>query len=123
MPARPRGADRRALAAVRDPITTTGDQGIVGALLERLKVGGFQTPADLARQLGISEALVGAIIADLERRGYLRAIATSCGAGCSGCPLRASCVLGSLGRGWVLTPRGGRAATARPASTRPASSD
>ncbi len=123
MPARPRGAHRRALAAVRDPITTAGEQGIVGALLERLKVGGFRTPADLARQLGISEALVGAIIAGLERRGYLRAVAASCSAGCSGCPLRASCVLGGLGRGWVLTPRGRRAATTRPASTRPASTD
>jgi hypothetical protein len=123
MLARPRGAGRPALAGGPDPITTAGDQGIVAALLEHLEAGAFRTPTDLARQLGISEALVGAIIADLERRGYLQAVATGCSPGCSGCPLRASCVLGGLGRGWVLTPRGRRAASARRNSTHPTSAD
>lgn len=115
MLARPRGAP----AAMRDPITAGGDQGIISALLERLREGGFRTPADLARQLGVSEALVGAIIADLERRGYLRAVTASCTAGCSGCPLRGSCVLGGVGRGWMLTSPDDHPAATRPALTSP----
>ena len=104
---------------MRDPITAGGDRGIISALLECLTESGFRTTADLARQLGVSEALVAAIIADLERRGYLRTVTASCAAySCSGCPLRESCLLGGVGRGWMLA-----SPDDRPASTRPPPTD
>ncbi|MGC8633589.1 MAG: hypothetical protein ACP5VP_02825 [Candidatus Limnocylindrales bacterium] len=85
-----------------DPDTGGTSTGILDALLGRLEAGGVRTPADLARELGISPALVDAMILDLERRGYLRPVTAACDAACAGCPLAGTCSLAGQGRGWTL---------------------
>lgn len=59
-------------------------------LLGILRQGGTQTMESLARQLGVTPGLVEAMLADLERRGYV-AQAGDCGEGCSGCDLAQGC--------------------------------
>jgi hypothetical protein len=60
-------------------------------LLRLLGDGGIHSTAELARRLGVSEALVMAMTGDLTRRGYLTALDTSCATACDGCGLPASC--------------------------------
>lgn len=59
-------------------------------LLVLMRQGGMQTTETLARRLGTTTALVEAMLADLERRGYV-AQAGDCGDGCSGCELAKGC--------------------------------
>jgi hypothetical protein len=40
--------------------------------------------ADLARRLGVNEALLATMTGDLTRRGYLAALNTSCATACAG---------------------------------------
>ena len=60
-------------------------------LLRFLGDGGIHSIAELARRLGVSEALMTAMTGDLTRRGYLAALDTSCATLCDGCGLSASC--------------------------------
>jgi hypothetical protein len=85
-----------------DPDAGGVPAGIMDALLERLEAGGVRTPAILARELGVSQALVDAMILDLQRRGYLRPVTAACDAACAGCPLVGTCSLAGQGRGWTL---------------------
>lgn len=59
-------------------------------LLGIMRQGGVQTTESLARQLGVTPGLVEAMLADLERRGYV-AQAGTCGDGCAGCDLAKGC--------------------------------
>lgn len=62
-------------------------------ILERLESGGMHSVRTLARELNVTEPLVEAMLADLERMGYLKRV---CASGCSGdC---ASCGLGASER-------------------------
>jgi predicted transcriptional regulator len=70
---------------------------------------GSTNQAELARKLGLSEALVVAMIADLVRMGYLAEVRAGCEAGaCSGCSARKSCDCGepSSPHLWSLTTAG-----------------
>jgi len=60
-------------------------------LLRLLGDGGIHSTAELARRLGVSEALLAAMTGDLTRRGYLAPIDTGCNTGCDGCGLGMTC--------------------------------
>jgi hypothetical protein len=64
---------------------------------------------ELARELGVSQALVERLVADLLRSGCLRMAIDECAAeGCATCPLRTSCSLPEGVRLWQLTEKGRR---------------
>ncbi len=77
-------------------MSTSAEPGTAqGALLNRmlrlLGEGGIHSTAELARRLGVTEALVGAMAEDLTRHGYLASVALDCGTSCSGCWAAESC--------------------------------
>jgi predicted transcriptional regulator len=59
-------------------------------LLAIVRRGGAQTTESLARQLGVTPALVDMMLADLERRGFV-AQAGACADGCGACGLAKDC--------------------------------
>lgn len=76
-------------------------------LIEEIRKGGTQKPTVLAERLGVSPAMVMAMLADLERRGILQRLDTDCdgAAGCSACSLSDACTPRSHGgatQTWVL---------------------
>ena len=77
---------------------------------------GSLTMPELARKLGVSEALLEPMIQDLVRLGYLAPVEAGCEQGaCRLCPQRGGCSLPSPARLWALTARGRRlAGTGRP---------
>jgi Mn-dependent DtxR family transcriptional regulator len=79
-------------------------------LLRRLAQGGTRSLSELARELGVSDELLGQMIEDLARRGYLRSLAGSCDDRCACCPLAGTCTVGGLKQIWTLTEKGNRAA-------------
>lgn len=76
-------------------------------LLRLLADGGLHPPAEMAQRLGLSEALVTAMIEDLTRRGYLAPVGQTCGITCEGCSLKRAC--GPAPALLALTPKGRRA--------------
>ncbi|MCX7668601.1 MAG: MarR family transcriptional regulator [Anaerolineae bacterium] len=77
------------------------------ALLQLLADGGLHPPAALAQQLGLSEALVSAMIEELTRRGYLAPVPAACDASCASCGLKQACRAAPVLL--TLTPKGRRA--------------
>ncbi len=72
-------------------------------LLSEIRDGGTLQPAVLAARLNISVGLVEMMLEDLERRGMLAQVNTSCGEPCGGCPLVGECAIsGPQGRMWML---------------------
>ena len=59
-------------------------------LLEVIKEGGVRDITSLAEQLESTPELVKAMLAHLERMGYLQAV-ESCGEGCAGCSWKSAC--------------------------------
>lgn len=76
-------------------------------LLELVAEGGVHSYADLARELGVSQGLLGQMLEDLARMGYLRPVAGDCESRCTGCPLAKTCAVGGPTRVWALTEKGG----------------
>ena len=74
-------------------------------LLDLVAEGGLRSYADLARELGVSEELVGQMIEDLAQRGYLRPVAGDCESRCTGCSLAKTCAIGGPARVWALTEK------------------
>jgi Mn-dependent DtxR family transcriptional regulator len=79
---------------------------VLQRLLELVAEGGAHSYADLAQRLGVSEGLLGQMIEDLARMGYLRLVVGGCEARCAGCPLAATCAIGGPTRVWALTEKG-----------------
>ena len=77
-------------------------------LLELVAEGGVHSYADLARELGVSEGLLGQMIEHLARMGYLRPVAGDCQSQCPGCSLAETCAIGGPTRVWTLTEKGQR---------------
>jgi len=74
---------------------------------------------ELARELGVSRALMEQLVADLLRSGCLRTAIDECVVeGCTSCPLHTSCSLPGGVRLWELTDRG-RRWLAQPQGSRP----
>jgi len=63
---------------------------------------------DLARTLGVDQALVRQMVEHLVTLGYLRPLAGPCREECKACSLEASCLSGPE-RTWTLTEKGRRA--------------
>ena len=72
-------------------------------LLDIISDENLATPAILARRLNVSQGLVELMLADLERAGYLRAVAGDCNS-CAGCGPRQTC-RPSRPRFWIRTGR------------------
>ncbi len=75
-----------------------GELSLPVRLLQLLSYGGIRSTAELGRRLGVGEALVTMMAADLQRRGYLQAVSgdgcdTSAPAGCGGCAVVSQCKL------------------------------
>lgn len=79
-------------------------------LLQLLAEGGVHSYKDLANHLSISQPLLEAMLEDLARLGYLRAVNEHCGGQCTACPI-GSCSVKGPERLWTLTDKGSRAAT------------
>jgi len=79
---------------------------VLQRLLDLVAEGGVHSCADLARELGVSEGLLGQMIEDLARMGYLRPVADGCKTHCAGCPLAETCAIGGPTRVWALTDKG-----------------
>jgi hypothetical protein len=78
-------------------------------LLQLVAEGGIHSYEDLSQRLSISQALLEAMLEDLARLGYLRAVGNECAGHCTGCPI-GSCSVAGPGRLWSLTEKGARAA-------------
>lgn len=66
--------------------------------------------ATLAAEVGVSEALLEQMLADLERAGYVATADMGCEGHCAGCPSSGLCALLHGKRIWSLTARGRQAA-------------
>ena len=64
-------------------------------MLELLRSGGTRRVADLARELGTTPELVGVMLEDLCRMGYLRRVEGACGESCGSCSVAGLCAAGS----------------------------
>jgi hypothetical protein len=78
-------------------------------LLRRVAQGGVHSYEELASGLAISPAMLEAMLEELARLGYLRAVDASCDSGCHGCSA-GGCSVAGRGRLWSLTEKGARAA-------------
>jgi len=83
-------------------------------LLRRVAQGGLHSAAALARELGVTEALLAQMIDDLVGMGYLRPVSGGCGGGCSACSLAGGCTIGGPGGIWMLTGKGMRMTNEKP---------
>ncbi|MGC8825943.1 MAG: FeoC-like transcriptional regulator [Anaerolineae bacterium] len=79
-------------------------------LLRELAAGSPLHLDELAARLGVTSQLLTAMLEDLERMGYVKAIHASCGSACAGCAYHGLCQLVGGGRIWTLTEAGERAA-------------
>jgi hypothetical protein len=86
---------------------------LLDRLLDTLAGGGVYTPDQLARRLGVSEALVKHMLVDLSRMGYLRCLseagchpAPDDAPACADCALSTACaVRGPVGQVWALADK------------------
>jgi hypothetical protein len=79
-------------------------------LLQLVAQGGIYSYKDLTEQLSVSIPLLEAMVADLVRMGYLKAVEDNCEGHCSGCSV-GSCSITGPGRLWSLTEKGARVAS------------
>ena len=86
---------------------------MLNRLLELLREGGTRRIEDLARELDTTPQLVEAMLADLEKMGYVTGLRARCSEACAECPVSGMCAAGgpsseaSDGQIWMLTERGG----------------
>jgi DNA-binding IscR family transcriptional regulator len=78
-------------------------------LLRLVAEGGVHSYEDLTERLAVPEPLLEAMLEDLARLGYLRAVSDTCTGHCAGCPI-GHCNVTGPGRLWALTDKGMRAA-------------
>ena len=79
------------------------------SLLKLVAEGGVHSYDDLAGHLSISQPMLEALLEDLARLGYLRAVNERCEGHCAGCSF-GSCSVSGPGHLWSLTDKGARAA-------------
>lgn len=75
-------------------------------VLRTVAQGGVHSQRELARQLGVSEEMLGQMLEDLARMGYLKPVAGGCDGRCVTCPLAKTCAIGTPMRVWTLTVKG-----------------
>lgn len=76
--------------------------------LEILAEGGIHSYEDLERRLSVSRPLLEALLEELARLGYLKAVGSTCAGHCAGCATGGCSPIGP-GRVWALTERDARA--------------
>jgi hypothetical protein len=79
-------------------------------LLKVLSQGGAVSYGDLARILGVDQALVRRMVEDLASLGYLRPAVESCGEECGGCASVSRCSTAGADCVLTLTEKGVRVA-------------
>ena len=89
---------------------SSGDGAVLQRLLGTMLARGTQSLTQLAGQLNVSQALIKSMIDDLTRMGYLKPLEGTCTGACESCHMATTCGIPSLGRVWVLTDAGKRAA-------------
>lgn len=82
---------------------------MIEKVLKIVAEGGIHSYRDLADQLSITEAFLQAMLEDLTRLDYLRAVGTGCENKCASCPV-GGCSIAGPGKLWSLTEKGSRAA-------------
>jgi len=73
--------------------------------------GGIHSRAELANRLGVSKELLGQMLEDLLRMGYLAPVAGDCPNQSEACPLAGICAVGSssqVSQVHTLTEKGAR---------------
>jgi len=75
-------------------------------ILQAMSAGGVHSLRELAQQLDTSEQLLGSMIDQLVRMGYLKPLSAPCVEHCHNCPEANRCSVGGSGRAWVLTAHG-----------------
>ncbi len=70
-------------------------------LMRRIAEGGPWTTEALARELDTSPELVAAMLEELARRGYVKAVESECSGACAHCPMASQCPSGSPQRIWM----------------------
>ena len=71
-------------------------------ILDRIAQGGTWTTESLAEELGTTALLVAMMVEDLERRGYLKRVASTCSGTCASCALATGCIKESSQKMWAL---------------------
>lgn len=79
-------------------------------MLQLLEEGGIHSTVELARRLGVTEALIAAVADNLAHRGYLAPVDGGCGTSCSGCWAAGSCDRPQATPMLALTAKGRQAA-------------
>jgi predicted ArsR family transcriptional regulator len=83
---------------------------VLQRILGLVSKGGVHSQSKLAKELGVSEQLVGQMIEELAQSGYLLPVADGCGGQCADCPMGMQCTVGGPTRVWALTQKGRKAA-------------
>ena len=84
-------------------------------LLRRLAEGQMMTLDELSAEMAVDYDLLGLMLRDLERGGYLRSVELGCSHECPGCGHEGLCRLFHESRSWELTEKGRRVAGRHPA--------
>jgi len=79
-------------------------------LLAMVAEGGIHSQTELANRLGVSYELLGHMLEDLVRMGYLAPLEGNCPSQCEACPLAGICAVGSSAQVYTLTEKGARPA-------------
>ncbi len=77
-------------------------------LLRLIAERGVTSYDELAERASVSRPLLGAMLDEMARLGYLREVGEGCVAACSGCSMAGCSVLGAA-RMWALSEMGARA--------------
>jgi hypothetical protein len=83
---------------------------VLKQVLSTVAGGRVGSTAELADALGVSPAMVEAMVAELELRGLLHRLG-DCGEPCDGCPSVMHCGPATRGSAWMLTALGRRYAS------------
>ncbi len=90
-------------------------------LLQMVAEGSVLSYAAIAGQLDVSTDLLGQMLQDLARMGYLAPVGGACDTSkCRHCPLGGGCATDMQGNVWTLTARGAQAAR-KPVGIKPSS--
>ena len=83
---------------------------MLDTLLDMIAEGGIHSQAELANRLGVSKELLGQMLEDLLRMGYLAPVAGDCPSQCEACSLAGICAVGSSSQAYTLSEKGARLA-------------
>ena len=71
-------------------------------IMDRIAQGGSWSVEDLARELHTTPQLVTAMLEDLARRGYFKAVGATCSGACASCTMVGGCIEGAFEQVWAV---------------------